>query len=153
MGTGIGIKFEKYAQMLLANVGIKSERNLMYHRGKRKRQVDLETKEGLIFPKTTIYECKYVSGRGDFIRDYVQLMETVLFTKSHQGILVTNASIPQRQFKEKKWGIKIYDQNVLLGLRPDNRRQSLEMQTQLMEREIKSIPYIREDNQFIHRYL
>jgi len=153
MTNKIGTRFEKYTQILLSCAGVDTKRNLMYHKGKRKRQVDLETKTGLIFPKKIIYECKYVSGQGNFMRDYVQLMETILFTGAHQGVLVTNAAIPQRKYKEKKWGLKIYDQTVLLGLRPDNRKQSLEQQIRLMEKEIRSMPYLRADNKFIHRYL
>ncbi|HII72227.1 TPA: hypothetical protein HA265_05730 [Candidatus Woesearchaeota archaeon] len=136
----IGVKFELYARQFLKQQGIQADHNLMYHRGQRRCQVDLESRTGLIFRKHTIYECKYVSPSSspDFIRYFIQLVEAVLFTGADQGALITNASIHNKAEKEQRYHIVILD-------RTDIACPSL-------ERRIHAMP-LPGDSSFIHRYV
>lgn len=149
----IGLQFEKYVQHLLKRNHISADRNLMYHKGKRRHQIDLEYRTGILFRTKTIVECKYVGHDSslDFCKAYVQLGKDILFTGSDEGILMTNARISKKEKKEEHYHIKIYDLSDILVLRygtPDPKLSSS------LEKEIRSTPCCQDEvSRFIHRYI
>ena len=151
----IGTRFEKYVQALLLGMGIRAKRNLMYHKGRRRCQVDLEYRQGLILRERFIMECKYV-GPGsslDFGRAYTQLGEALLFTGFDNGIIVTNAPVQDRKKKEDDYRVQLYDLSVLFALR-GLKRGTIESRLKQVEEEIRSMPYDKgRDHRLIHRYL
>jgi len=153
--TRIGAQFEKYVRWLLHNEGLKTRRNVMFHRGDRIRQIDVDYKSGLIFRKHVIVECKYVrpGTSVDFYSSYVQLGGAILFTRSDEGILATNVGISHREEKEDRYHIRIYDQEVLLRMRY-GRSRHLDSLVCDMEQEIRQMPYNpSKDHAFIHEYV
>lgn len=146
--TKIGIQFEKYVQSLLKKQGIKARRNIMYHKGKRKRQIDLDYVTGILFRTHTIIECKYVrpGNSAKFYDSYIQLGEAMLFTGADEGILVTPASISKRKQKESKYRIKIYDASWF--------RKHAKTDSRSLDKIIRSTTYDKnKDHEFVHRYL
>ena len=153
--TSIGTRFEKYFQLLLRLKGVDAARNIMYHKGRRKCQVDIEYKTGLLFKDRFIVECKYVSPSSSFNfgKAYSQLGEALLFTGCENGIIVTNSMVKSRKKKEDKYDVKLYDLSVLLALR-GGKTESLENSVGWVEEEIRSMPYDKSvDHMFRHCYL
>ncbi|MFC1741292.1 hypothetical protein ACFL3V_02030 [Nanoarchaeota archaeon] len=152
----IGGKFEKYVQQLLMKYGRRTERNIMYHKGKKSTcQVDLEQRTGLVFREQTIYECKFV-GPGssfNFIRAYIQLGEALIFTDNLKGVIVTNAQVRDKHGKEGRSGVEILDRTDLLTMRFRDSRKPLEDQIAQLNREIRKTPYTPDDAKFIHKYI
>lgn len=153
LANKIGLQFEKYIQRLLKSYGIRAEHNLLYHKGKKTHQIDLEYRTGLLFKTKTIIECKYVGRHNalNFPRAYIQLGKDILFTGSDVGILVTNAVIEKKEKKEDFYHIKIYEVSDLLVLRYGTADPKL---CSSLEKEIRSTPFCRDDvSHFIHRYI
>ena len=153
--TIIGTRFEKYFQLLLRLNDVGAERNIMYHKGGRKYQVDIEYETGFLFKDRFIAECKYVSPGSsfDFGKAYSQLGEVLLFTGCDNGIIVTNSVVKSRKKKEEKYKVQLYDLSVLLALRCGE-TESLEKSILRVDEEIRSMPYDKEvDHKFRHCYL
>lgn len=153
--TSIGTRFEKYVQLLLRLNRMDAERNIMYHKGRRKCQVDIEYETGLFFKDHFIAECKYVSPGSsfDFGKAYSQLGEVLLFTGCENGIIVTNSMVKSRKKKEEKYRVQLYDLSVIFALRGIN-KGSLESRLSRVEDEIRHMPYNSgADHKFSHCYL
>jgi hypothetical protein len=154
MNGVIAVKFEKYVQLLLDKSGISAEHNLMYHRGRRRCQVDLEYTLGILFRKKVIVECKYIRPGNslDFTRAYAQVGESMLFIRADEGIIATNAEVHAKEAKEQRYGIRIFDSPALAALRFRD-ADNLEAKLRLIEREIRMMPYSCQDSAFKHVYL
>ncbi len=149
MNKKTGTQFEKFVQELLMKEGYKVKHNIMYHKRKEPRrrcQIDLEYKTGILFSRKTIIECKYVSPGNsiDFLRAYIQLGEAMLFTGADTAMLATNARIKDKKRKEARYKIMIYDREDLSRL----------ARTEDLEKRIRETAYEpAKDNRFIHRYI
>ena len=150
----IGTKFEKYVQRLLMQCGTRASHNIMYHKGKRACQVDLEYTTGVFFRERTVLECKYVQPGSSlhFARAYAQLGEVLLFTGFSNGIIVTNSNIPDLESKEREYRIRIYDRDVLLALR-FGKKGSAASNLDRLDEEIRRMHVSGSETEFIHRYL
>jgi len=157
MNTEIGARFEKYVVGLLRRQGLAAERNLLYHKGKKRTcQVDVESRSGIIFSHRTIYECKYicVGNSLDFNRAYIQLGEALLFTGYDDGVIVTNSIVSDREKKERHYGMRIFDGAFLAELRFGQAEGSLDFLVMRIDSEIRRTPYNPDiDHLFRHKYL
>lgn len=156
MTDGIGTRFEKYVQGILERRGRKVERNIVYHRGDKTRQADLEfaERERLFFKKRVIVECKYVGNSSSLSFDgsFDQLASLVLFAGGDEGLLVTNAIVPRKEARESEYHIRVYDISDLLELDFGVAHKSHAVK--MLEHRIRKMPYDpKKDHVPVHRYL
>ena len=154
--AGMGTRFEKYVQGLLQKRGFRVERNIVYHKGGKTRQADLEylARERLFFSKKVIVECKYVGNSRSlsFDESFDQLGSLVLFAKGDEGLLVTNAIMPKKKEKEADYNISIYDLSDIVNLDLGRYRNS--HGSKRIDCNIRMVPYDPEkDHAPVHRYL